>query len=115
MIARRVPRRRDGKSSYGDLVRYLVNDKGKADRVGDVTITNCESDSAEWAIHEVEATQALNKRAKSDKTYHLMFSFREGEDIPSETLKLIEQELCEGLGYAASALCIVTPTTCTFM
>lgn len=100
MIARRVPRRRDGKSSYGDLVRYLVNDKGKADRVGDVTITNCESDSAEWAIHEVEATQALNKRAKSDKTYHLMFSFREGEDIPSETLKLIEQELCEGLGYA---------------
>ena len=99
MIAKRVPRRRDGKSSFGALVKYLENDQGKDSRVGDVTVTNCQSEDSTWAVMEIEATQDLNRRAKTDKTYHLVFSFREGEDISPETLLKIESELCKGLGY----------------
>lgn len=99
MIAKRVARRRDGKSSFGALVKYLEDDKGKAERVGDVTVTNCGSEDTQWAVLEIEATQDLNRRAKSDKTYHLVFSFREGEDISPEVLREIEAELCKGLGY----------------
>ncbi|BAU77418.1 TraI/MobA(P) family conjugative relaxase [Metapseudomonas furukawaii] len=100
MIAKRVPRRRDGKSSFGSLVKYLQDDQGKLERVGDVSVTNCGSEDPQWAVREIEAVQDLNRRAKSDKTYHLVFSFREGEDISPEVLKEIEGELCKGLGYA---------------
>lgn len=99
MIARRVPRRKDRKSSYSALVKYLENDQGKETRVGDVTVTNCQSEDTRWAVLEIEATQDLNRRAKSDKTYHLVFSFREGEDVSPEVLRQIEAELCRGLGY----------------
>lgn len=99
MIAKRVARRRDGKSSFGALIKYLQDDKGKTERVGDVTVTNCSSDDSKWAVFEIEATQDLNRRAKSDKTYHLVFSFREGEDVSPEVLRQIENELCKGLGF----------------
>lgn len=99
MIAKRVARRRDGKSSFGALVKYLEDDQGKDSRVGDVTVTNCQSDDTRWGVLEIEATQDLNRRAKSDKTYHLVFSFREGEDVTPEVLRQIESELCKGLGY----------------
>jgi hypothetical protein len=99
MIAKRVPRRRDGKSSFGQLVTYLKDDQGKESRVGDITVTNCQSDDPAWAVIEIEATQDINRRAKSDKTYHLVYSFREGEDISPDVLRALEDELCKGLGY----------------
>jgi hypothetical protein len=40
-----------------------------------------------------------NRRATSDKTYHLIVSFRAGEDVSPETLQAIEAELCTGLGF----------------
>jgi hypothetical protein len=51
------------------------------------------------AITEVLATQHANTRAKGDKTYHLIVSFRAGEQPSADTLRAIEERICAGLGY----------------
>ena len=64
------------------------------------------------AIAEIEMTQAANKRARSDKTYHLILSFREREgnwpDI--DTLQKIESEFIEALGFAGHQRICATHT-----
>lgn len=99
MITKKVPMNNPRKSSFSGLTKYLVDDQGKAERVGDVFITNCHSTDPKWAAIEVEATQALNTRAKSDKTYHLLVSFREGEELDNSQLKDIESQLAKALGF----------------
>jgi hypothetical protein len=99
MIAKRVPIQQLHKSHFGNLVEYLVSEKN-AYRVGGVRITNCQSETVEWTIQEILATQARNTRAQSDKTYHLIVSFPEGEEPPESTLHAIEDRICEGLGFA---------------
>lgn len=99
MIAKRVPIQQLHKSHFGNLVEYLVSEKN-AFRVGGVRITNCQSETIEWAIQEILATQARNTRAQSDKTYHLIVSFPEGEEPPECVLHAIEDRICEGLGFA---------------
>ena len=99
MIAKRIPIHSIKKSSFTGLVDYIVNRKGKRERVGKVAVTNCHSDDPHWAAIEAKATQAQNTRAESDKTYHLMVSFRVGETPSPEVLKAIEARLCKGLGY----------------
>ncbi|MCD0502138.1 TraI/MobA(P) family conjugative relaxase, partial [Bordetella petrii] len=39
-------------------------------------------------------------RAKGDKTYHLIVSFRAGEQLGTDTLREIEERICVGLGYS---------------
>nr|WP_281262067.1 TraI/MobA(P) family conjugative relaxase [Azospirillum thermophilum] len=51
-------------------------------------------------MREILATQERNKRAKGDKTYHLIVSFPEGEVPTREQLADIEDTLCAGIGYA---------------
>ncbi|MER2516964.1 MAG: TraI/MobA(P) family conjugative relaxase [Candidatus Accumulibacter phosphatis] len=98
MIAKQVPMKSVKKSDFAELVKYITNAQQKAERVGDVTVTNCQSDRPDAAIIEVINTQVQNTRAESDKTYHLIVSFR--ADEPDEaTLKAIEARICEGLGY----------------
>ena len=99
MIAKRVPMRKLHKSSFAGLASYIANSQGKHERVEKVSITNCESEDLEWAIKEIQATQEQNTRAKSDKTYHLIVSFREGERPNDEVLRSIEERICDGLGY----------------
>ena len=99
MIAKRIPINSIKKSSFTGLVDYIVNRQGKTERVGKVTVTNCHSDDPHWAAMEAKATQAQNTRAESDKTYHLMISFRAGEAPSPEVLKAIEERICKGLGY----------------
>jgi len=116
MIAKKVTMRSQRKSSMADLIDYLTDeqgqegpeslvgymtdDQGKASRVGDVSITNCHATNAMWAAAEMRAVQAMNTRAVSDKTYHMIVSFREGERPSSEQLKQIEARLCGALGFA---------------
>lgn len=88
------------KSDFAGLVKYLTNEQSKNERVGHVTLTNCQSDGSEIAIIEVLNTQAQNKRATSDKTYHLILSLRAGEQPDDAILKAIEVRICDGLGYA---------------
>ena len=99
MIAKHVPMRSLGKSNFADLANYLTDEQSKEHRLGAVNVTNCESANLKAAIEEILATQHINTRAKSDKTYHLIVSFRAGEEISDDVLKAIEDRICAGLGF----------------
>ncbi|MET0028520.1 MAG: TraI/MobA(P) family conjugative relaxase [Candidatus Thiodiazotropha sp.] len=99
MIAKHVPMRSLGKSDFAGLVDYLTDEQSKEHRLGEVVMTNCEAHSVRDAVSEVLATQFSNTRAKSDKTYHLLVSFRAGEKPNADTLKAIELRICAGLGF----------------
>ena len=99
MIAKRVAMKSIKKSSFIALIGYLLGQQGKTERVGRVNVTNCHSDDPQWAGIEAEATQAQNTRAESDKTYHLLVSFRAGENPSPEVIKTIEERICKSLGY----------------
>ncbi|RZA12572.1 MAG: conjugal transfer protein TraI, partial [Proteobacteria bacterium] len=99
MIAKQVAMRSARKSDFGDLVAYITDTQGKAQRVGQVVLTNCTSDNALDAAIEVRLTQQENTRSGADKTYHLVVSFRTGEQPSADVLRAIEQRLCEGLGF----------------
>jgi len=99
MIAKHVHMHSVEKSSFSRLVDYITDNQSKEHRLGEVSIINCISDELDIAVEEVRATQALNTRAKSDKTFHLLVSFRPDEKPSTEVLKAIEAKLCEGLGF----------------
>lgn len=99
MIVKEVVSKRGRKSDFSGLAHYITDAKCKDHRLGHVRITGCESASLQAAIEEVLATQCMNQRAKSDKTSHLIVSFRAGEEVDAKTLKAIEDRICEGLGY----------------
>jgi hypothetical protein len=69
-------------------------------RVGEVVITNCVSTDTTWASREIAATQWLNTRAKSARTYHLIISLKDGANPDAQTLRMIEERFCKALGYA---------------
>jgi hypothetical protein len=89
-----------GREGPEALADYMTDDQGNDFRVGQVTITNCLATEHEWAAAEMTATQKMNTRAKSDKTYHLIISFKEGENPDPATLQKIEARLAGALGYA---------------
>src|ERR1700730_14653522 len=76
MISKKVAMKSAEKSRFGKLVAYLLDPQGKKTRVGEVSITNCVSSDTTWAVREITATQRLNARAISDRTYHLLVSLR---------------------------------------
>jgi len=88
-----------GKSDFAGLVSYVTDAQSKDHRLGQVQITNCDAVSVQDAITEILATQHSNTRAKGDKTYHLIVSFRAGEQPSADTLRAIEERICAGLGY----------------
>lgn len=53
-----------------------------------------------WAIKEADMVQRLNKRAVTNKTYHYVVSFPEGEQPSRAVLENIEEVLSGALGYA---------------
>lgn len=97
MIASRKRMNTPSKSSITRLISYLTNTQGSSERVGEVRITGCESEEAGWAAMEMLAVQQQNTRAKGDKTYHLILSFR--EQLSSRQLAAIEKRVCDALGY----------------
>lgn len=105
MIAKQLPMNNKNKSSFTRLVNYLTNNQPgknqeKEVRVDGIAITNClNPDSIEWAMQEIQMTQDMNKRAKSDKTYHLLISFPKGEKLEHEQLWEIEDRICKDLGF----------------
>jgi hypothetical protein len=99
MIAKHVAMKSVKKSDFASLVKYLADDQEKNERVVTTSVTNCESTGLTAAVIEVTAIQGMNTRAESDKTYHLILSFRAGERPCDDALKEIESAICEGLGY----------------
>lgn len=97
MIARHLRMNASSKSNFGHLATYLMESQGSSQRVLSVDITNCDGNDVDLAVIEIMATQAQNIRARGDKTYHLVVSFR---DKPSpETIKEVENRLCADLGF----------------
>lgn len=99
MITKKVMMKNSTKSSFSNLISYITDKQGKLNRVGEISITNCNSNSLEWATLEIQSTQKLNTRALSDKTYHLIISFPENETPNKEILNAIEHEMCEAIGF----------------
>lgn len=99
MIAKHVSMRSLGKSDFAGLAKYITDAQSKDHRLGQVLLTNCAAATLPAAIEEVLATQYINTRAKSDKTYHLIVSFRAGEQPSADTLRAIEERISAGLGY----------------
>lgn len=119
MIAKRVPNKQ-AKPRAARLVKYIVDAEGKLDprswertadyilcsktnkygeKVGGVRVTNCYTNDPAAATTLIEATQAMNTRSKTDKTYHLVFSFPPGEEPDLKTLHAIEDELVAAIGF----------------
>jgi len=100
MILKHVPMRTLRKSNVVSLVDYLTNTQGRQERVGEIIVTNCHSDRHQVASLEMVNTQSLNTRAQSDKTYHLIISFRPGELPSAATVRAIEAQVCHRLGFS---------------
>ena len=99
MIAKAIPMKTAVKSHFAKLVAYITDDQDTPFRLGAVNINNCYGDEVEDAVFEILNTQLKNQRAVSDKNYHLIVSFRAGEEPGAEILQAIEQEICTGLGF----------------
>lgn len=99
MIAKHVVTRSARKSHFANLVNYITDAQSKENRVGQVRLTNCCADSIRDAISEALATQQTNTRAKSNKTFHLIVSFRAGDNLAPDILAAIEDRLCHSLGF----------------
>jgi hypothetical protein len=114
MIAKRIVRERRA-SNFRRLGRYILDGAAEEEqavmahmadyilgaeksRVANVRFSNCVSTDAELALKEILATQAMNKRAKGDRTYHLVISFPPGERPTLAQLEDIEHALVEGIG-----------------
>jgi hypothetical protein len=101
MIAKHVAMNSAKKSNFAELVLYMTDGQGKEERIGDVSVTNCQSDRVDAAILEVINTQGKNTRATTDKTFHLLVSFPPGEEPDGAVLKAIERTLCDGIGFGS--------------
>ena len=99
MIAKHVAMKSVKKSDFAELVKYMTDEQEKNERVGFVSVTNCQSDRPDAAVLEIINTQGKNTRAESDKTFHLVVSFRADERPDDAVLKEIEAKICDGLGY----------------
>lgn len=91
------PRTKPNPGGIKDLAHYV------ADKAENARITNCGiveggAPDLELAIAEINATMALNTTATSDKIYHLIVSFRAGENPSAECLEDIERNMCAKLG-----------------
>jgi len=88
---------------YKYLAEYIAAAKEKGEKLEDFWIVNADAgktlDDLDMAIDEIEATQALNVRAKGNKHYHLMISFPAGEKPSSEALRDIDHEMAKALGF----------------
>ncbi len=99
MIAKIIPIKSIRKSNFSALVKYLTDPQGKSERIGQVSVANCYTDELVPALLEIQNTQEMNRRAKSDKTCHLVLSFPEGERLSNAQLNEIEERFCEALGF----------------
>lgn len=100
MIIKKINKRAGITDNFGSLVDYLTDTQNKSNRVGDIRITNCDTDNLAFAKLDVLATQQMNQRSKNDKTYHLLISFDEKDrPLSKRELQAIEDKVCKDLGF----------------
>ncbi len=110
MIAKRIDKQANITGSFGGLARYIANvldDGEKLDYLKSKNFNssgfneniNDELDSLQNNILEANYAQSQNKSAKTDKTYHLLVSFRAGEKPTPEQIDDIENQYAKALGF----------------
>ena len=69
MIAKQVAMQSVKKSDFAELVKYMTDEQEKNERVGFVSVTNCQSDRPDAAVLEIINTQGKNTRAESARLF----------------------------------------------
>lgn len=87
-------------ASWTRLNAYILDAAHGGEKVAWARVTNCQTDDPGWAVKEILATQAHNRRSRTDKSYHLVVSFPEGERPTRGQIEDIEDSLCAALGFA---------------
>ncbi|ELC0592235.1 relaxase/mobilization nuclease domain-containing protein [Campylobacter coli] len=115
MIIKKIPSKKQNKSSFKNLsnyildkdnnnakvlVDYMLDKNNEMDKVEGYHFTNCSFDNDEDNINEIINTQKLNTTTKQDKTLHLVVSFQEDEKPTLEILQTIEEEIVKSLGMS---------------
>ncbi|OCR09434.1 TraI/MobA(P) family conjugative relaxase [Helicobacter pullorum] len=115
MIIKKIPSKKQNKSSFKNLsnyildkdnnnakvlVDYMLDKNNEMDKVEGYHFTNCSFDNDEDNINEIINTQKLNTTTKQDKTLHLVVSFQEDEKPTLEILQTIEEEIAKSLGMS---------------
>jgi len=100
MIAKIIPIKSVRKSNYSALIQYLTDPQDKSERINQIKVSNCYTDDLTAGLLEIQNTQEMNTRAKSDKTCHLVLSFPEGERLSLADLNAIEERFCDALGFS---------------
>jgi hypothetical protein len=80
--------------------KTIARSSRQEDEVGEVTITNCVSTDTTWAVREIAATQRLNARANSDRTYSFARVAQSRRKSGYSNARVIEERFCKELGYA---------------
>ncbi len=86
-------------ASWTRLGAYILDTQHDGEKVAWARATNCGNDDPGWAAKAILSTQERNTRSKSDKSYHLVVSFPEGERPTREQIEDIEDRLCEAIGF----------------
>ena len=86
-------------ASWTRLGAYILDTPHAGEKVAWARAVNCGHDDPGWAVKHILSTQEQNTRSKSDKSYHLVVSFPEGERPTREQIEDIEDGLCDALGF----------------
>src|SRR5271166_5759019 len=86
-------------ASWTRLGVYILDTPHAGEKVAWARAVNCGHDDPGWAVKHILSTQARNTRSRSDKSYHLVVSFPEGERPTRERIEDIEDRLCDALGF----------------
>ena len=104
MLPKRIDRKGQ-RDNYRTLALYVAD--AKIGQIQGEKTLHCwyaggEADDYLEGMIEVEATQAMNTRSASNKTYHLMVSFHPEDEakLTPKTLMEMEKALAEALGFS---------------
>jgi hypothetical protein len=87
-------------ASWSRLGAYILDTPHAGEKVAWARATNCGHDDPGWAVKHILSVQDQNTRSKSDKSYHLVVSFPEGERPIRAQMEDIEDRLCDALGFS---------------
>jgi hypothetical protein len=105
MIARRLPKDSQIADNYTALGKYIAAAKDEGEKLDRLWIAGCDAGKElgdlDAALAEIEAVRKQKPDTKN-KTYHLLVSFRPGdqEKLSAEALKDIEAEFAAALGLS---------------
>ncbi|MBX2831461.1 MAG: relaxase/mobilization nuclease domain-containing protein [Rhodospirillales bacterium] len=105
MIATKIGKKSGVPDNYTRLGEYIAAAEEKGEKLHQFWIRNCDAgtniEDLDLALLEIEAVRR-QKPDIADKTYHLVVSFRPGEQdrLSKDDLMAIEAEYAKALGYA---------------